>query len=185
MVTQQQSRRRNGPEEEDTGLTERTVRINRVSKVIKGGRHLSFSAMVVVGDGEGKVGIGMGKADAVPDAIKKGSTYAQKAMIDVPMKGTQSLMRSLSNLGEQLSCLNPPLPDRGYSGESVRAVVELAGIKDIVPKVRRSTNPTNVVKAPFGRFTKAKRSRNRNCTKKSLSKNELVVEQEESSQIED
>ena len=87
MVTQQQSRRRNRPEEEDTGLTERTVRINRVSKVIKGGRHLSFSAMVVVGDGEGKVGIGMGKADAVPDAIKKGSTYAQKAMIDVPMKG--------------------------------------------------------------------------------------------------
>ena len=81
MVTQQQSRRRNRPEEEDTGLTERTVRINRVSKVIKGGRHLSFSAMVVVGDGEGKVGIGMGKADAVPDAIKKGSTYAQKGQV--------------------------------------------------------------------------------------------------------
>ena len=86
MVNQQQGRRRNRGEEDDSSsLTERTVRINRVSKVIKGGRHLSFSAMVVVGDGEGKVGIGMGKADAVPDAIRKGSTYAQKSMIDVPM----------------------------------------------------------------------------------------------------
>ena len=78
MVNQQQGRRRNRGEEEDSGFTERTVRINRVSKVIKGGRHLSFSAVVVVGDGEGRVGIGMGKADAVPDAIRKGSTYAQK-----------------------------------------------------------------------------------------------------------
>ena len=149
MVNQQQGRRRNRGEEDDSsGLTERTVRINRVSKVIKGGRHLSFSAMVVVGDGEGKVGIGMGKADAVPDAIRKGSTFAQKSMIDVPMKGDTIPHEITVKFGGTVVMLKPARPGTGViAGESVRAVVELAGIKDIVTKVRRSTNPTNVVKA--------------------------------------
>ena len=148
MVNQQQGRRRNRGEEEDSGLTERTVRINRVSKVIKGGRHLSFSAVVVVGDGEGRVGIGMGKADAVPDAIRKGSTYAQKSLIQVPMKGDTIPHEVTVKFGGSLVMLRPAPPGTGViAGESVRAVVELAGIKDIVTKVRRSTNPTNVVKA--------------------------------------
>ncbi|SVB92680.1 uncharacterized protein METZ01_LOCUS245534 [marine metagenome] len=149
MVNQQQGRRRNRGEDDDSsGLTERTVRINRVSKVVKGGRHLSFSAMVVVGDGEGKVGIGMGKADAVPDAIRKGSTFAQKSMIDVPMKGDTIPHEITVKFGGTVVMLKPARPGTGViAGESVRAVVELAGIKDIVTKVRRSTNPTNVVKA--------------------------------------
>ena len=148
MVNQQQGRRRNRGEEEDSGLTERTVRINRVSKVIKGGRHLSFSAVVVVGDGEGRVGIGMGKADAVPDAIRKGSTYAQKSLIRVPMKGDTIPHEVTVKFGGSLVMLKPAPPGTGViAGESVRAVVELAVIKDIVTKVRRSTNPTNVVKA--------------------------------------
>ena len=148
MVNQQQGRRRNRGEEEDSGFTERTVRINRVSKVIKGGRHLSFSAVVVVGDGEGRVGIGMGKADAVPDAIRKGSTYAQKSLIQGPMKGDTIPHEVTVKYGGSLVMLRPAPPGTGViAGESVRAVVELAGIKDIVTKVRRSTNPTNVVKA--------------------------------------
>ena len=147
-MVEQRGRRRSREDEEDSGLTERTVRINRVSKVVKGGRHLSFSAMVVVGDGEGKVGIGMGKADAVPDAIRKGSTFAQKNMIEVPVKGDTVPHEVTVKYGGTIVMLKPAPPGTGViAGDSVRAVIELAGIKDIVTKVRRSTNPTNVVKA--------------------------------------
>ena len=147
-MVEQQGRRRSRGDEEDSGLTARTVRINRVSKVVKGGRHLSFSAMVVVGDGEGKVGIGMGKADAVPDAIRKGSTFAQKNMIEVPVKGDTVPHEVTVKYGGTIVMLKPAPPGTGViAGDSVRAVIELAGIKDIVTKVRRSTNPTNVVKA--------------------------------------
>jgi small subunit ribosomal protein S5 len=104
--------------------------------------------MVVVGDGEGKVGIGMGKADAVPDAIRKGSTFAQKNMIEVPVKGDTVPHEVTVKYGGTIVMLKPAPPGTGViAGESVRAVIELAGIKDIVTKVRRSTNPTNVVKA--------------------------------------
>ena len=129
-------------------LLEKLVAVNRVAKVVKGGRHLSCSAMVVVGDGEGKVGIGMGKADAVPDAIRKGSTFAQKNMIEVPVKGDTVPHEVTVKYGGTIVMLKPAPPGTGViAGESVRAVIELAGIKDIVTKVRRSTNPTNVVKA--------------------------------------
>ena len=142
MVDQQNRR------EEESPITERTVKINRVSKVVKGGRHLSFSAVVVVGDGEGRVGIGMGKAAAVPDAIRKGATYAQKNMVDVPLKGSTIAHEITVKYGGSVVMLRPATPGTGViAGDSVRAVVELAGIKDIVTKVRRSTNPTNVVKA--------------------------------------
>jgi small subunit ribosomal protein S5 len=104
--------------------------------------------MVVVGDGEGKVGIGMGKADAVPDAIRKGSTFAQKNMIEVPVKGDTVPHEVTVKYGGTIVMLKPAPPGTGViAGDSVRAVIELAGIKDIVTKVRRSTNPTNVVKA--------------------------------------
>jgi len=148
MVNWENRTRRDRGGEEDSGFTERTVRINRVSKVVKGGRHLSFSAMVVVGNGEGRVGIGMGKADAVPDAIKKGSTYAYKNMLDIPMKGDTIPHEVTVKYGGSVVMLKPAPPGTGViAGASVRAVVELAGVKDIVTKVRRSTNPTNVVKA--------------------------------------
>jgi len=139
-----------GPENQrdDSGLTERTVKINRVSKVVKGGRHLSFSALVIVGDGEGSVGMGMGKGAAVPDAIRKGSTVAQKSMISVSMNGDTIPHEVTAKFGGSIVMLKPALSGTGViAGESVRAVVELAGIKDIVTKVRRSTNPINVVKA--------------------------------------
>ena len=146
MTNQQNTR--NKEDGENSAFTERTVRINRVSKVIKGGRHLSFSAMVVVGDGEGKVGIGMGKADAVPDAIRKGSEYAQKNMVQIPIKDDTIPHEVLVKFGGSVVMLKPAPQGTGViAGDSVRAVVELAGIKNIVTKVRRSSNPTNVVKA--------------------------------------
>ena len=144
MVTQ--------PGQLDTGeeapLTERVVKISRVSKVVKGGRHLSFNAVVVVGDGEGRVGIGLGKADAVPDAVKKGATAAQKNMISVSLSGSTIPHEIISKYGGSIVMLKPAAPGTGViAGGSVRAVVELAGVKDILTKARRSTNAVNVVKA--------------------------------------
>lgn len=135
---------------EDTGVTERVVKISRVAKVVKGGRHLSFSAVVVVGDNEGQVGIGMGKADAVPDAVKKGSVKARKGMISVPLKGNSIPHEVTAKYGAAEVMMRPATAGTGViAGGSVRAVVELAGIKDIVTKARRSTNPVNTTKAAF------------------------------------
>ena len=131
-------------------MTERVVRISRVAKVVKGGRHLSFNAVVVVGDGEGRVGIGMGKADAVPDAVRKGATAAKKNLITVPFHGDTIPHEIVSKFGGSVVMLKPAKPGTGViAGGSVRAVVELAGVKDILSKARRSTNPVNVVKATF------------------------------------
>ena len=135
---------------DESVLTERVVRISRVAKVVKGGRHLSFNAVVVVGDSESQVGIGMGKADAVPDAVRKGAAAARKNMITVPLVGNTIPYDIISKYGGALVMLKPASPGTGViAGGSVRAVVELAGVKDILTKVRRSTNPVNVVKATF------------------------------------
>ena len=135
---------------EDAVLTERVVRISRVAKVVKGGRHLSFNAVVVVGDSEGQVGIGMGKADAVPDAVRKGGAAARKNMITVSLKGDTIPYEITSKYGGAVVMLKPASPGTGViAGGSVRAVVELAGVKDVLTKSRRSTNPVNVVKATF------------------------------------
>ena len=137
-------------EEDEFPLTERVVRISRVAKVVKGGRHLSFNAVVVVGDMDGHVGIGMGKADAVPDAVRKGATAARKNIIEVPRQGSTIPHEILSKYIGSVVMLKPAQPGTGViAGASVRAVVELAGIQDIMTKVRRSTNPVNVVKATF------------------------------------
>ena len=131
-------------------ITERVVRISRVSKVVKGGRHLSFNAVVVVGDGEGRVGIGMGKADAVPDAVKKGATNANKNLISVTLKDNTIPHEITVRYGASEVMLKPAAPGTGViAGGAVRAVVELAGVKDILTKARRSTNPVNTVKAAF------------------------------------
>jgi len=143
-------RRSSGGSSDDGMMTERVVKISRVSKVVKGGRHLSFNALVVVGDGEGRVGVGMGKADAVPDAVRKGGVNARKNMITVPLKDTTIPHEIVVKYGAAEVMLKPATPGTGViAGSSVRAVVELAGIKDITTKARRSTNPVNCVKAAF------------------------------------
>ena len=106
--------------------------------------------MVVLGDREGRVGIGMGKADAVPDAVRKGGAAALKNLISVPLKGSSIPHEVESKFGGSIVMLKPAAPGTGViAGSSVRAVVELAGVKDILTKARRSTNPVNVVKATF------------------------------------
>ena len=150
MEQREQRGRHDGAPQQENEFDERLVFINRCSKVVKGGRRFSFSALVVVGNQKGKVGMGLGKASEVPEAIRKGIEDAKKHMITVSLSNTTIPHEVIGEFGAGRVLMKPAAAGTGIiAGGPVRAVMEAAGIRDIRSKCLRSNNPQNVVAATF------------------------------------
>ena len=137
-----------GQGQENLEFTERIVHLSRVAKVVKGGRRFSFSALVVIGNGEGLVGYGLGKAHEVPEAIRKGGEHAKKTMIRVPLAGATAPHDVIGNFGAAKVLIRPASAGTGViAGGAIRAIMQAAGIKDVLTKCMGTRNPHNVVRA--------------------------------------